>query len=157
MRKFALYYGVLRSNGKLKTLGLGERGEIQNFKAQCKKDMANKEKMTEYSSLVLATDYGLKNHYKLTHPDAVELAKKAQEEAVKADAAAGKKADAAAKKAKSDEKKAADDKVAAGKKIVDAEQADAEARLKAAEKKSTKTGNQISESDKETKKAKSEG
>ena len=77
MRKFALYYGVLRSNGKLKTLGLGERGEIQNFKAQCKKDMAKASVRTDYSSLVLAPDYGLKNHYNLVHPYAVDLAKNA--------------------------------------------------------------------------------
>tara|TARA_R110002167_G_scaffold361826_1_gene580466 strand:- start:2382 stop:2624 length:243 start_codon:yes stop_codon:yes gene_type:complete len=70
MRKFALYYGVLRSNGELKTISLGGRGEIQNFKAQCKKDMADEKTAIKYSSLVLATDYGLKNHYKLTLPDA---------------------------------------------------------------------------------------
>ncbi len=152
MRKFALYYGVLRSNGKLKTLGLGERGEIQNFKAQCKKDMFKESVRTDYSSLVLATDYGLKNHYKLVHPDAVELAKKAQEEAVKSDAAAEKQAEADAKKALSDAKKAAADKIKSAEKIADAEQVEAEARLKAAEKKAAKTGSQISESDKVNKK-----
>jgi len=76
MRKFALYYGVLRSSGEFKTLGLGARGKIQDFKAQCKKDMANKETAIKYSSLVLATDYGLKNHYKLTMPEAPKVAKK---------------------------------------------------------------------------------
>ena len=152
MRKFALYYGVLRSNGKFKTLGLGERGEIQNFKAQCKKDMSKDSVRTDYSSLVLATDYGLKNHYKLVHPDAVELAKKAQEEAAKADATAEKQAKSDAKKSLSDAKKADDDKIKADKKISDAEQVEAEARLKAAEKKATKTGSQISESDKVNKK-----
>jgi len=75
MRKFALYYGVLRSTGELKTISLGGRGEIQDFKAQCKKDMADKETAIKYSSLVLATDYGLKNHYKLTAP-APKVAKK---------------------------------------------------------------------------------
>jgi len=76
MRKFALYYGVLRSTGELKTLSLGARGKIQDFKAQCKKDMANKETAIKYSSLVLATDYGLKNHYKLTMPEAPKVTKK---------------------------------------------------------------------------------
>jgi len=152
MRKFALYYGVLRSTGKLETISLGGRGEIQNFKAKCKKDMANKDTAIKYSSLVLATDYGLKNHYKLVHPDAIELAKKAQDEAVKADAAAEKQAESDAKKALSDAKKAADDKIKAAKKIADAEQVEAGARLKAAEKKATKTGSQISESDKVNKK-----
>jgi len=75
MRKFALYYGVLRSTGKLKTLSLGSRGEIQNFKTQCKKDMADKEMAIKYSSLVLATDYGLKNHYKLAAPEAPKVSK----------------------------------------------------------------------------------
>ncbi len=76
MRKFALYYGVLRSTGKLKTISLGGRGEIQDFKAQCKKDMADKETAIKYSSLVLATDYGLKNHYKLDAPKAAKKTKK---------------------------------------------------------------------------------
>jgi hypothetical protein len=68
MRKFALYYGVLRSTGELKTISLGGRGEIQDFKAQCKKDIVDKKMTIKYSSLVLATDYGLKNHYKLSAP-----------------------------------------------------------------------------------------
>ena len=80
MRKFALYYGVLRSNGKLKTISLGGRGEIQDFKAQCKKDMADKETAIKYSSLVLATDYGLKNHYKLSAPVAPKVKKKEKSE-----------------------------------------------------------------------------
>lgn len=80
MRKFALYYGVLRSTGKLKTLGLGGRGEIQDFKTQCKKDMADKETAIKYSSLVLATDYGLKNHYKLPEPVAPKVKKKEKSE-----------------------------------------------------------------------------
>jgi hypothetical protein len=70
MRKFALYYGVLRSNGNLVNLGLGTRGDINGFKDQCKKDVDDPKVCSKYSSLVLATDYGLKNHYKLTLPDA---------------------------------------------------------------------------------------
>ena len=80
MRKFALYYGVLRSTGELKTIGLGGRGEIQNFKAQCKEDMADEKTAIKYSSLVLATDYGLKNHYKLSAPVAPVVKKIKKEE-----------------------------------------------------------------------------
>jgi len=80
MRKFALYYGVLRSTGELKTISLGVRGDIQDFKARCKKDMADKETAIKYSSLVLATDYGLKNHYKLSLPEAPKVAKKPKKE-----------------------------------------------------------------------------
>ncbi len=68
MRKFALYYGVLRSSGELKTLGLGHRSEIQVFKDQCIKAMADPKTAEKYSALVLATDYGLKNRYKLEAP-----------------------------------------------------------------------------------------
>jgi hypothetical protein len=80
MRKFALYYGVLRSTGELKTISLGGRGEIQNFKAQCKKDMADEKIAIKDSSLVLATDYGLKNHYKLSGPVAPVVKKIKKEE-----------------------------------------------------------------------------
>jgi len=68
MRKFALYYGVLRSNGDLETLGLGSRGEINDFKDKCKKDLVDPKICAKYSALVLATDYGLKNCYKLNAP-----------------------------------------------------------------------------------------
>jgi hypothetical protein len=74
MRKFALYYGVLRSSGNLDTIALGARGEIQNFKEQCKLDIEDPKIKAKYSALVLATDYGLKNHYKLG--DAPKAAKK---------------------------------------------------------------------------------
>ncbi len=78
MRKFALYYGVLRSTGKMKTLGLGARGEINDFKDKCKKALADPKTAKEYTSLVLATDYGLKNHYKLSVDAPKPKAKKAK-------------------------------------------------------------------------------
>ncbi len=68
MRKFALYYGVLRSNDELVNLGLGHRSEIQVFKDKCIKAMADPKTAEKYSALVLATDYGLKNRYKLEAP-----------------------------------------------------------------------------------------
>ena len=74
MRKFALYYGVLRSSGDLEVIALGLRGEIQDYKGQCKLDIADPKIKAKYSALVLATDYGLKNCYKLG--DAPKAAKK---------------------------------------------------------------------------------
>ncbi|MEE9352367.1 MAG: hypothetical protein V3U78_08910 [Thiotrichaceae bacterium] len=65
MIKFALYYGVTRDGDKLETLALGNKGEVQSYKIQCKKDMNNPKIANKYSCLVLATDYGLVNRYKL--------------------------------------------------------------------------------------------
>jgi hypothetical protein len=76
MVKFALYYGVLRSSGELETISLGLRGEIQNFKAQCKKDMTDAKMSSKYSGFVLATDYGLVNRYKVEKLEAPKVAKK---------------------------------------------------------------------------------
>jgi hypothetical protein len=76
MTKFALYYGVTRDGGKLETLGLGARGEIQDFKTQCKKDMFDPKIASKYSFLVLATDYGVVNKYKVAQIEAPKVAKK---------------------------------------------------------------------------------
>ena len=67
MRKFALYYGVTRK-GEKKILAFGNRSDIQSFKNQCSKDIADSKMAKEYQALVLATDYGLKNCYKLAEP-----------------------------------------------------------------------------------------
>ena len=64
MRKFALYYGVTRSTGEKKILAFGSRCEIKTFKDRCAKDFADPKMAVEYSALVLATDYGLRNCYK---------------------------------------------------------------------------------------------
>lgn len=137
MRKFALYYGVTRE-GEKKVISFGNRSEIKIYKDQCIKDFSDPKMAVKYSALVLATDYGLKNTYKLTHPDAEAIALKEQEAAVKADAEKEKKAEADAKKAESAIKKAKDDAKKAAKKIADKEQADADSRLKTAEDKAGK-------------------
>ncbi len=75
MRKFALYYGVTRK-GEKKVLAFGDRSEINIYKAQCMKDFVDPKKVTEYQALVLATDYGLKNVYKIAEPVKKESKKK---------------------------------------------------------------------------------
>lgn len=66
-RKFALYYGVTHK-GEKKVLSFGNRSDIQIFKDQCTKDYADPKTAKEFQALVLATDYGLKNVYKLSAP-----------------------------------------------------------------------------------------
>ncbi len=82
MRKFALYYGVLRSNGDHEVIAFGGRSNIKDFKDQCIADYADPKFAAKYTALVLATDYGLKNCYKLEKPQAkkVETKKKAKSE-----------------------------------------------------------------------------
>jgi len=77
MTKFSLYYGVERDSGKLCTLGLSDRGSLGEFKAQCKKDISDPKIANKYSFLVLASDYGIVNRYKLTKiAEAPKVAKK---------------------------------------------------------------------------------
>jgi len=76
MTKFALYYGVTREGGKLETISLGNKGELQEFKTQCKKDMLDPKIANKYSCLVLATDYGLVNKYKVAQVEAPKVTKK---------------------------------------------------------------------------------
>ncbi len=66
-RKFALYYGVTRK-GEKKVIAFGNRSEIKTLKDQCMKDYADPKTAEKYQALVLATDYGLKNCYKLAEP-----------------------------------------------------------------------------------------
>jgi len=75
IRKFALYYGVTRK-GEKKVLAFGDRSEINVYKAQCMKDFEDPKKAAEFQALVLATDYGLKNCYKLAEPVKKESKKK---------------------------------------------------------------------------------
>lgn len=75
VRKFALYYGVTRK-GEKKVIAFGNRSEINIYKAQCIKDVADPKKAMEFQALVLATDYGLKNSYKLVEPVKKETKKK---------------------------------------------------------------------------------
>ncbi len=74
-RKFALYYGVTRK-GEKKVISFGNRSEINVYKAQCMKDIADPKTAEKYQALVLATDYGLKNTYKLAEPVKKETKKK---------------------------------------------------------------------------------
>ena len=149
MRKFALYYGVTRK-GEKKVLAFGNRGQIAEYKAKCQKALADDKMCTEYQALVLATDYGLKNSYKLVHPEADRIAKEEQEAAVKADQLAADKAVVEAKKAKAKAEKDEADKLKAGLDQLAAEEKAAEDRLKAAEAKAA--GKTPSVSDKATKK-----
>tara|TARA_B110000908_G_scaffold168772_1_gene224415 strand:- start:271 stop:510 length:240 start_codon:yes stop_codon:yes gene_type:complete len=68
MTKFAVYYGVLRDSLEKEVIAFGSRSEIQNLKAQCKKDLVKKDICSKYMGLVLATDYGLVNQYKTVKP-----------------------------------------------------------------------------------------
>ena len=75
IRKFALYYGVTRK-GEKKVISFGNRCEINIYKEKCKKDIADPKMAEQYEALVLATDYGLKNTYKLAEPVKKETKKK---------------------------------------------------------------------------------
>lgn len=151
MRKFALYYGVTRK-GEMKILSFGNRGEISDYKARCMRDLADDDMCREYQALVLATDFGLRNSYKPVHPEAEEMAKKAQEEALKADQLAADKALLAEKEERIAKEKAAEAKAKADKKALEDKEKAAEERLKAAEAKAAAKVPSVS--DKETKKAK---
>ena len=153
MRKFALYYGVTRK-GEKKILAFGNRGDIHTFKAKCMKDFADKKMCREYKAFVLATDFGLKNVYKPTHPEAAKLAKDAQEAAAKADQLVADKALIDAKKAAEDKKKADAKAEKEAKAALEVEEKAAEERLKA--EKEIEDKRVKSESDKATEKAKKE-
>jgi len=75
IQKYALYYAVTRK-GEKKVLALGDRCEINIFKDQCMKDFADPKFASQYQALVLATDCGLKNSYKLAEPVKKETKKK---------------------------------------------------------------------------------
>ncbi len=151
MRKFALYYGVTRK-GEMKILSFGNRGQINAYKEQCKKDLTDDEMCRTYQALVLATDFGLKNSYKPVHPEADRIAKEEQEAAVKADQLAADKALIEGKAAEAKEKKDKADKLKADQDLLEAEEKAAEDRLKAAEAKASAGNKPPSDSDKETKK-----
>ena len=74
MTKFALYYGVLRSSGKLETIKLADRGQLGPMKEQLKSDIAKADICKKYSFLVIATDYGVQKRFKT--PEVKEAPKK---------------------------------------------------------------------------------
>tara|TARA_R110002020_G_scaffold125388_3_gene282601 strand:+ start:4388 stop:4639 length:252 start_codon:yes stop_codon:yes gene_type:complete len=81
MTKYSLYYGVLRDSEKLETIKLGSRNDLNELKAQCKADMKDSKICSKYSFLVLSTDMGLVNRYKLTKVDEPKTkSKKAKKE-----------------------------------------------------------------------------
>ena len=80
MTKFALYYGVLRSSGKLETIELGERGQLGPMKEKLKSDIAKADICKKYSFLVIATDYGVNKRFKTPEVVAKPKKKKAKSE-----------------------------------------------------------------------------
>lgn len=76
MTKFALYYGVLRSSGKLETIELSDRGQLGPMKEKLKSDIAKADICKKYSFLVIATDYGVNKRFKTPEVVAAKPKKK---------------------------------------------------------------------------------
>lgn len=78
MTKFAVYYGVNRKDGSLDCLDLSSRNDLNLMKARCKQDLQDDKMAEKYQSLVIASDYGLVNKYKLNVPVKKAPVKKAR-------------------------------------------------------------------------------
>ena len=83
MTKFALYYAVKRSDRSQEVIGFGSASELTSLKAKAKEDMYKAEFGNKYERVVLASDYGIENSYKVPFqelPKKRSTRKKASEE-----------------------------------------------------------------------------
>ena len=74
MTKFSLYYALERDSGKPVCISIEDASKMPMLQAQAKKDMYDASFASKYSAVILASNYGVKNQYKVPFQ---ELPKKA--------------------------------------------------------------------------------
>ena len=74
MTKFSLYYALERDSGKPVCISIEDASKMPMLQAQAKKAMYDASFASKYSAVILASNYGIKNQYKVPFQ---ELPKKA--------------------------------------------------------------------------------
>ena len=70
MTKFALYYAIKRDGQDQEVIAFGKPSELSSLKAKAKEDMYKAEFASKYEKVVLASDYGIENAYKVPFQEA---------------------------------------------------------------------------------------